>query len=382
MAAAADPGPGIPWRAMRWCLERGGVQGRHLTGVALAHKPYMAADRILSAALAFAPGGSIRFVREAENRLGDAALGVRLRSAPLLYVERPEALAAAAFAGSGFERAAILVAGCEGEWADTVIARADGRALDLLSQLDYPHGLWPLCEAAASAAGVESSRLPSLAAKGDPKTAAMLVRDLADIKADGSLRLDTGYVVSCASLVPASRRLSRLLAGQKPEDVAAALQGLAIETLGRSAAQARRETGCDDLCLTGPFARWPAVVDALRGEATGRVFAASGYAADAAVGAAIAAWHRTVQRERVVLDDAGLVHALPAKPRNFAAATTSAAARFGLRLVYYLGLTPYSLLLRLLGAEFIDERWSARGSYWKLRPKEGEGLVLGLRRRF
>ena len=101
-ATFSDDEAGVPWRAAAWCLEQGEVAGENLDAVALAHKPLLAFDHLVSSGLADAPAGWQEFSREGQRRLADLALAPRLRAAlgvrgPLLYVERLEALAHAAW---------------------------------------------------------------------------------------------------------------------------------------------------------------------------------------------------------------------------------------------------------------------------------------------
>lgn len=346
----------------------GQVAGENVEAVALAGKPLLALDRLLSSALAGAPSAFPRFAAEARPLLPYLFLGPRLRAklgvtAPLLFVDRLECLGAAAQLHAAVDEAALLVAGGAGEWADCAlgVCAPDGPRLD--AELPYPHGFAQLWASAA-----RGSDWRALAPRGAPSLLDALRRELFDLKEDGSLRLDTGYLETPA-------RMDAVLAGASPEDAAASLRALTVETLARMAAEARRRAGRAPLVLAGDAA--------LDGTAAlssgGPVYACplpSGPAA--ALGAAALAWRRALQAGWPSIGDAPPLASLPApavRPERDAALGAL------LRLVYYSALTPYSLVFRLLGVSFLDERFEAVGTYWRPRRLEGEG-VRALRRRF
>ena len=380
--ASFTRGPvGVPWRAIEWCLREAEVSAVHLEAVALAHKPLLALDHLLSAALADAPAGWQRFSSGAERRLADLALGARLRvrlgfRGPLLYVERLQALAQAAFEASGLERAALLVAGARGEWSDSAIGRAERGTAVILAHLDHPHCVSTLWRSFWAASGLPPRKAAALAASGRPAADPQALRELLDLRDDGSFRLDR-VALGGPPLLDALGR-------GDAADAAAALQAITEEVLLRMAAEARRLSGCEDLCAAGALAGNEAAMARLRAAGPGRVSACEG-PLEAAAGAALAVWRGALRRERVDLSRP----AVPPAPlredarrgRPWPVGAARAATRAGCAAAYFLALTPYSLPLRLLGVEFLEERFRACGSYWKRRPLEGEG-VRAYRRAF
>lgn len=441
---------GVPWRAAERCLIVGGVTGGHLEAVALSHKPLLQLDRMLSSALAYAPGGWARFADDAARWAPSSALEKRLRlrlgyKGPLLFFERLEALAHAALPPGAERPCALLAAGASGEWADEALGAVSPGEPAFARQLDFPHGLGPLWKAFGWYLGLRDawSEVPALAAAGSPRFAGAISERLLDLKRDGSFRLDMGYFAFCAGLEPVNARFGALFgggprrAGEAPgareADVAASLQAVTVEVLRRMAAEARRQAGAEDLCLVGAASLNAAAVAALRADGPGQLYLASPPApVAAAVGAAAAAWSRALQRGRPELspsawflpvEEAAAVDAFelerPAlRLLGFGAAAAAllllvaghpppwiAGFELGLALVcalgawrapetlgelavaaglacaYFLALTPYSLVARTLGSEFLEERWRAAGTYWKDRRPEGEGL-RALRRPF
>ncbi len=380
-ATFSDGAAGVPWRAAEWCLRTGEVSAAHLDAVALAHKPLQAFDHLVSSALADAPAGWPRFSLHAERRLGDFGLGPRLRArlgfrGPLLYVERLQALAQAAWETSGFPRAAVLLAGADAEWADCALAVAEERSPRLLAQLDHPHGLSALWRAFCAHRGASPRKVAALAASGRPTSAAAAARELLDLRRDGSFRLDRAGL--------SGAKLLGVLGHGDAADAAASLQALTEEVLLRMAAEARLRAGCEDLCVAGALAANDSAMARLRAAGPGRLACSAG-PLDAALGGALAAWRGALQREAVDLSRPACppapVRGAEDEDRSWTRAAAAAAAKAGCGAAYFLALTPYSLPLRLLGVEFLEERFRATGTYWKDRALEAEG-VRAYRRAF
>jgi predicted NodU family carbamoyl transferase len=278
-----------------------------------------------------------------------------------------------------------VLAGAEGESGDCALAVAAPDEVRVASVLEYPHSLGLLCDAVRQALGVSPAEFAALADAGRPGFVDALSRELVDLKPDGSLRLDMGYFAFVARLSLGSERLSALVRTQPPADIAASTLALAGEALALMGAEARRLARADDVCVSGSLVRWPGALSALRERTPGRLFVAEGLAADAAVGAASICWSRGLKRGRVALDATTALPASDTAPGDRALPWMSAFAALAWRsllgLLYFGALTPASLLMRLGGVEFLIERFSERGSYWKTRAVEGDGL-LALRRRF
>ena len=359
--------PGLPWRAAAWCLEAGGVAGAHLEVVALAHKPLKALDYALSAALADAPSASGQFADAAAARFEDMTLRWGLESrlgfrGGVFYVERLEALAEASFVQSGFSHAAVVVAGADAEWADAAIGACDLDGIRLYHQLDHPHGLSALWRPFCLRAGLTPRALASLA-EGRKNE---LLREVVDLKDDGSLRLDRAGLEG--------RRFEALAGGLTQVEIASALQRVTSEALRRMAGEARRLAGSEDLCLAGQAAANDSAMAGLRNQ--GRLRASCG-PLEPALGAAVAAWRRSFKRAQVDLSHAATPPAAlsgslkkPTRLEQSAAVAVKSAAK----AAFFGALTPYSLPLRLCGISFLDERFYPQGTYWKRRPNEGEGL--------
>src|SRR5262245_14157641 len=148
----------IPERAAAYCLREAGIDAADLDVVVYDGKPLAELVRDLEVHLASAPRAPLAFLRQARvqvhdplrapRRITEALAGYR---GPLLFADRAESLAAAAFYPSPFDHAAILVSG--GEGATTSLARGEGRRIEILRESPFPHSLGTLIAAVRESCG-------------------------------------------------------------------------------------------------------------------------------------------------------------------------------------------------------------------------------------
>jgi carbamoyltransferase len=231
-----------------------------------------------------------------------------LRAAcPILFTAHHQAHAASAFYPSPFSEAAILTIDAVGEWATTTIGRGRGDTIELLKELRFPHSLGMLYSAFTDYCGFRINsgeyKLMGLAPYGEPLYAEAILRELLDLKADGSFWLNLDYFNFLRGTTMTNGRFHRLFGGpprraeepilQRHMDVARSIQVVTEEVVLRLARHARELTGEKCLCMAGGLA--------LNCVANGRLLREGVFerlwiqpaASDAggALGAALAAWH-------------------------------------------------------------------------------------------
>ena len=322
---------GFPRNAIRYCLQAGGTSLARLDHVAYYEKPFLKFERLLETYLAFAPRGYRSFrmaiplwLREKlflKNLLAgefadiDEAFDAQKK---LLFSEHHLSHAASAFFPSPFQEAAVLTMDGVGEWTTTSLAVGRGNDLRVHKEIHFPHSLGLLYSAFTYYTGFKVNsgeyKVMGLAPYGEPKYAELILEKLVDLKPDGSFRLDLRYFDYCTGLRMTNERFHALFGGppRKPEelltqrdmDLAASVQA-ALEqivlTLTRSIA---RETGLRHLCLAGGVAlNCVANGKVLRDRRFDRIWTqpAAGDAGGA-VGAALAAYHLHLGRERAPSD--------------------------------------------------------------------------------
>jgi carbamoyltransferase len=328
----------FPVNAVRYCLAEGSEGGNgelpRLDGVVFYDKPLLKFHRILETYLAVAPRGLRSYVQALPlwlreklwipPRIEEAleACGFAGREAPPIYfTEHHESHAASAFYPSPFEDAAVLTLDGVGEWATTTIGVGEGPRLQLIREMSFPHSLGLLYSAFTYFTGFKVNsgeyKLMGLAPYGKPRYADLIKKELLDIKADGSFRMNMDYFGYLDGLAMTNQRFAALFGGppRQPEspiseremDLARSIQEVTEEIVLLLARHARELTGKRNLCMAGGVA--------LNCVANGVLLRAGIFddvwiqpaAGDAggALGAPLAVWHNAMGNPRVTAGGAG-----------------------------------------------------------------------------
>jgi len=319
---------GFPYHAVRYCLAEGGVEKTaDLGGVVFYDKPLLKFHRILETYLAVAPRGLRSAVQAIPlwlreklwipPHIHDSLERCGLAEPPaIFFTEHHESHAASAFYPSPFTEAAVLTLDGVGEWATTTIGVGEGSSLRLLREITFPHSLGLLYSAFTYFTGFKVNsgeyKLMGLAPYGEGKYTDVIKRELVDVRADGSFRLNMDYFGYMDGLVMTNERFAALFGGpaRLPEspigpremDLAKSIQEVTEEIVLKLARQAREITGKRNLCLAGGVA--------LNCVANGILLRARLFddlwiqpaAGDAggALGAPLAYWHNALGKPRTV----------------------------------------------------------------------------------
>jgi carbamoyltransferase len=314
---------GFPSAALRYCLAEAAAGG--VDAVAFYDKPVLKFHRILETYLSTAPRGLRQFSRalpvwlreklwiepRIEEELARAGLAA---PGSVWFPEHHESHAASAFYPSPFEDAAVLTVDGVGEWATATLGVGEGARLELVEQLDFPHSLGLLYSAFTYFTGFKVNsaeyKVMGLAPYGEGAYTDLILRELLDLKPDGSFRLAMDYFGYLDDLEMTNARFATLFGGppRAPEapltkrelDLARSVQEVTEEIVLRMARHARRLTGKRRLCLAGGVA--------LNCVANGKLLRAGVFdelwiqpaAGDAggALGAALAVWHNELGKPR------------------------------------------------------------------------------------
>jgi carbamoyltransferase len=312
----------FPRRAIHYCLEEAGLAHADLDYVTFYEKPFLKFDRLLETYCGYAPRGFRSFrqampvwIREKLFLEREIRRGMdRAYTGPLAYLEHHESHAASAFYPSPFDEAAIITVDGVGEWATTTVGVGNGRQIELLKQISFPHSLGLLYSAFTYYCGFRVNsgeyKLMGLAPYGEPRFAETIKEHLIDLREDGSFRLDMRYFNYCQGLTMTGPRFHEHF-GQAPrqpeteisqfyKDIAASIQQVTEEAMLNLARFAHSLTGKTQLCLAGGVA--------LNCVANGRILREGPFeqlwvqpaAGDAggALGAALFTWHQLLENER------------------------------------------------------------------------------------
>src|SRR5256714_15768 len=310
----------FPAHAVEYCLRAGGIKSGELDLVAFYEKPFLKFDRILHSYLAYAPSGLRSFlmaiplwIRERiwMKDLIKTELGY---AGKIIFPEHHESHAASAFFPSPYQEAAFLTVDGVGEWTTTSFGLGRGNQLEMHSELQFPHSLGLLYSAFTYFTGFRVNsgeyKLMGLAPYGEPKYVELILRELIDLKDDGSFRLNMKYFNYGVGLTMTNAAFNRLFgrAPREPEskltqsdmDLARSVQDVTDEIMLRMARKIRKETGQRNLCLAGGVAlNCVANGQILREQIFDRIWIqpAAGDAGGA-LGAALFAWHQILDQER------------------------------------------------------------------------------------
>lgn len=319
----------FPRSAVEYCLRAGQIADKGPDYVVFYDKPFLKFERLLETYLAHSPSGFRSFTMAIpvwlREKLFQRSLLIKelTKISPhaawdskLLFTEHHMSHAASAFYPSPFESAAVLTMDGVGEWTTTSVALGQGKNLEIVKELHFPHSLGLLYSAFTYYTGFKVNsgeyKLMGLAPYGQPTYADLILENLMDLKPDGSFRLDLSYFDYCTGLTMTNGKFAKLfglpvrqpsqLLTQQHMDIAASIQAVLEEVVLRMTRSIARETGMTNLCLAGGCA--------LNCVANGKILRDGNFdgiwaqpaAGDAggALGAALAAYHLHAGGERVL----------------------------------------------------------------------------------
>jgi carbamoyltransferase len=310
----------FPQNAIDYCLREGGITTKDLDFVSFYEKPFLKFDRILHSYLAYAPAGLPSFLKAIpiwikEKIWMKILIGQQLKyEGKIIFPEHHESHAASAFFPSPFQEAAFLSVDGVGEWATTASGVGRDNTVEVTEELHFPHSLGLLYSAFTYLTGFKVNsgeyKLMGLAPYGEPKYVDVILRELIDLKEDGSFKLNTQYFNYCVGLTMTNWKFDKLFGGpaRKPEsrltrrdmNVARSIQVITEEIMCRMARHLQRQTGMKRLCMAGGVA--------LNCVANGRILREGIFediwiqpaAGDAggALGAALLVWHQYLGKPR------------------------------------------------------------------------------------
>ncbi len=315
----------FPVNAVKYCLAEGGIHAGELDAVAFYDKPINKFSRILQTYFTVAPTGLESFMMAVPLWLKQKLwIPLQIEEAleqygmhtpkELYFPEHHESHAASAFFPSPYKKAAILTLDGVGEWATSTMGRGEGNRVEIFNELRFPHSLGLLYSAFTYFTGFRVNsgeyKLMGLAPYGEPKYADLILKELIDLREDGSFRLNMDYFGYLNRLTMTNEKFDKLFGGparkaeseisQREMDIAASIQKVTEEIVLHMARHVHKVTGEPYLCLAGGVA--------LNCVANGRVLRegpfkdiwiqpASGDAGGS-VGAALIVWHMVKNQPR------------------------------------------------------------------------------------
>lgn len=274
---------GFPSRAVEFCLQQGGLKIDEIEYLVFYDKPLIKFERLLETYLSYAPKGLPSFltaipvwIKEKlffrtllEKSLREVGgLGKHDPLPPLLFGEHHESHAAGAFFPSPFHEAVVLCMDGVGEWATTSAWVGRDNKLTPLWEIPFPHSIGLLYSAFTYYTGFKVNsgeyKVMGLAPYGQPKYVNTIMDNLIDVKADGTFRLNMDYFDYCTGLRMTNKKFDVLFGSppresegtltQREMDLARSIQEVTEIVMLRLAKSLHKETGIQNLCLSGGVA--------------------------------------------------------------------------------------------------------------------------------
>lgn len=280
--------PDFPIEAVKYCLTHAGLTIDELDAVVFYDKPLLKFERLLETYYAFSPKGLVSFLKAIpvwvrEKMFLKKLIYDGLREAGtydkkklrLLFPEHHLSHAASAFYPSPFQEAAILTIDGVGEWATASICHGKDNKITMLKEMRFPHSVGLLYSAFTYYLGFRVNsgeyKLMGLAPYGNPNSPQThefiqkIKENIVSIKDDGSVWLNQEYFNYATGLrMIREKKFEKLFgfpvleADGKPEqkhcNMAFAIQKVTEEIVLKMAAEAKRLTGSDYLCMSGGVA--------------------------------------------------------------------------------------------------------------------------------
>jgi carbamoyltransferase len=264
---------GFPHKAVDYCLKAGGIEAKDLDYVGFYDKPVLKFERLISTYLSTFPRGFFSYSKAMPVWLKEKLwIPSMIRKelnykGKILFTEHHMSHAASAFLVSPFKEAAILTVDGVGEWATASYGVGKDRQIDLFKEIRFPHSLGLLYSAFTYYLGFKVNsaeyKVMGLAPYGEPKYVDQ-VKELIEIKDDGSFVMDMSYFSYHYGLRMVNGKFSKLFGGppregeskldQRHKDIAASVQRVTEEIMLKMAGYLHRETGMENLCLAGGVA--------------------------------------------------------------------------------------------------------------------------------
>ena len=317
-----------PFQAVEFVLKKAKLKLNEIDYVVFYEKPFLKFERLLETYTAFAPRGFKSFSMSMPIWLREKLFQKKILFDELknhdknfvdlnkiYFSEHHYSHAASAFFPSPFKNALVLTLDGVGEWATTTVAKGEGRSLEILKEIHFPHSIGLLYSAFTYYLGFKVNsgeyKVMGLAPYGEPKFKNLILDKLIDLKDDGTFRLNMEYFDYATGLKMINDKFSGLfnqpirnfekdLLTQFHMNVASSIQSVTEEIILRLTKSIAKEYESKNLCMSGGVA--------LNCVANGKILKEKIFeniwiqpaAGDAggALGAALALWHKELNKER------------------------------------------------------------------------------------
>ena len=322
-----------PFNAVDYVLKEKNLSLSEVDYIVFFEKPFLKFERLLETYMAFAPKGFKSFslampiwLREKLFQKKFLFEKLRLHDEKfndinkIKFSEHHYSHAASAFYPSPFKEAIVLTLDGVGEWATTTVAIGNENNLRMIKEIHFPHSLGLLYSAFTYYTGFKVNsgeyKVMGLAPYGKPKYKNLIIKELMDLKDDGSFKLNMKYFNYATGLTMTNKNFSDLFGYpvRDPKkdlltdfhmDIASSIQAVTEEIVMRITKNIANEYKLKNLCLAGGVA--------LNCVTNGKILREKIFdniwiqpaAGDAggSLGAALAFWYRELKKPRKIFKD-------------------------------------------------------------------------------
>jgi len=266
---------GFPNMAIDWCLKEVGISPEEIDSIAFYDKPVLKFDRLLDNYIAVAPRGLYSFLdtipKWLHKRLwikDDIQKHLKGFQGEIIFPEHHVSHAAHAFYTSPFRESAVLTIDGVGEWTTTSFGTAQENSIDLTDNIHWPHSVGLFYSAFTYFLGFKVNegeyKLMGLSSYGKPKYYDLILKELIDVKDDGSIHLNMKYFAFTYDKVMTNKKFAELFGitprqkNEKAEqihfDIAASAQKVLEYVIIKMANHIHKKTQMKNLCFGGGVA--------------------------------------------------------------------------------------------------------------------------------
>tara|TARA_B100000575_G_scaffold292518_1_gene301141 strand:- start:2507 stop:4342 length:1836 start_codon:yes stop_codon:yes gene_type:complete len=271
-----------PVNAVNYVLLEGKLRLSEVDHIVFFEKPFLKFERLLETYMAFAPKGFKSFSLSMPLWLREKLFQKRFLFEKLQqhdeefkdiskikFSEHHYSHAASAFYPSPFKEAVVLTLDGVGEWATTTVAVGKNNKLEMIKEIHFPHSLGLLYSAFTYYTGFKVNsgeyKVMGLAPYGKPKFKDLIIKELMDLKEDGSFKLNMKYFNYATGLTMTNKKFSNLF-GQPVRDpkknlltdfhmdIASSIQAVTEEIVIRLTRNIANDYKIKNLCLAGGVA--------------------------------------------------------------------------------------------------------------------------------
>ena len=271
-----------PFNAVEFVLNHSNLKLSQIDYIVFFEKPFLKFERLLETYLAFAPKGFASFCMSMpiwlrEKLFQKKFLFEKLKEHDknfddinkIYFSEHHYSHAASAFYPSPFKDAAILILDGVGEWATTTVASAKDNEIKILKEIYFPHSIGLLYSAFTYYVGFKVNsgeyKVMGLAPYGEAKYKDIILKELIDLKEDGTFRLNMKYFNYATGLTMINERFTNLfgkkvrnpkkdLLTQFHMDIASSIQAVTEEIILKLVTSISKEIKSRNLCMAGGVA--------------------------------------------------------------------------------------------------------------------------------